>query len=686
MDNAEKDKEQFDAAYSEIESRENAPSSNEYDKWRYPIAQVLQDRFGEAERDRRPLEMRWIRDLRQTRNEYDPEVLARIHPKRSKAFIGITRTKVKTISARMTDLLFPPSSDKNWGIDPTPVPDLDPNLQAQIVEQITQLAGTPPTTDEIKLILYGEARKRSEAMEKEIEDQLAELKYREIIRNVIRSGNIYGTGILKGPLVREQVTKRWATVNGKWQALELRYLLPYCEHVDLWDVYPDMTARTSDDLRYVFQRHVMTKHKLQMLGERRDFNGDAIKAYIRSMPDGNAEQKNHEEDLRNLASKHGEEQINVPKTTEKFEVLEYWGFVSADDLKEVEGVKLTEDLKGMEVAANIWMIDGIVIKAVISRVEGALIPYHWYYFDKDETCIFGEGIPSIMRDTQRLMNATIRAMIDNAAISAGPIIEANRELLAPGEDPTDLYPFRVFQRIGVGMEATVPAIKVNSLPSYTKEFMGLLDLWMTMADETTAIPRYMSGEMGAVQGAGRTASGLSMLMGAANIVLKDQVRNFDDGITKPFIKAMYNWNMKLNGKPEIKGDFSISAKGSTSLIAKEVRAESIIQFLNITNNPTDLAITNRDKVLTEYAKALDLSSLDLIKPPPQVKVEGEQASQVAEADKAFTKELAMLKAQSGGHMGPEMSSGGNPGGLPPIEQLTDKQMQEGQIPEVGYGQ
>jgi len=687
MDPIEKEKQEkkeFDKAY--IESDKTEGKSYSYDKWIYPLSNTLNDLFGEAERDRRPVEMRWIKDLRQTKSEYDPEITGRIHPKRSKAFLGITRTKVKTISARMSDLLFPPNGDKNWGIDPTPVPQLDPELEKNIVMQIMQATGaqSPPTSDEIQMILFGEAKRRAELMEKEIDDQLSELKYREIIRNIIRSGNIYGTGVLKGPMVREQKIKRWVPVQGQWKPIEFSYLLPYCEFVDIWDLYPDMTARKPEDLRYVFQRHVMTKHKLQMLADRQDFNGEAIKAYIQCNRDGNADPKTHEEDLRSLASKSGDETINVTPTDGKYELREFWGYVNSDDLEGIPGVKIPEDLKGFEVAANVWVLGMCIVKAVISKIEGAQIPYHWYYFDKDETSIWGEGIPGMMRDTQKLLNATTRAMIDNAAISAGPIIEANKDLLCQGEDPTDLYPFRVFQRQGIGMEANVQAIRVTSLPSYTREFMSLMELWMTMADETTAVPRYMYGETSNVQGAGRTATGLSMLMGASNIVLKDQIRNFDDGITKPFIRAMYFWNMRLNPKTDIKGDFNIQPKGSTSLIAKEVRAEHLNTFLALTNNPVDLAITNRDVLLREMAKSLDLSDLNLIKPAAQVKVENQQAGAQAEADKQFEKDLAMMKAKSGGHMDPDAASPDNPdGGVPSMQRMSPQQVQEGQIPEVG---
>ena len=490
-------------------------------------------------------------------------------------------------------------------------------------------------------------------------DQLNALKYRWIIRQTIFDGNLYGTGVLKGPLAKTVKSKRWLPnkETGEWVTVELSKLTPYCENVSVWDVYPDMSARHPDEMRGVFQRYVMGRHKVVELAMRDDFNGEAIKAYLRQHPEGDAELKTFENDLRslndtstndNFTGKHESAGPRHISRKGKYELKEYWGFLSADKLRD-SGVDIPEEFE-LEVAANVWILGDIIVKANVSHIEGVRLPYHFYYYDKDDTSIWGEGIPSIMRDAQKLFNASVRAMLDNAAISAGPIIEANTDLLEPNEDPKDLYPFRVFLRDGQGSDAAAQAIRVYSLPSYTNEFMAMINFFMSASDEVTAIPRYMYGDTQNVGGAGKTASGLSMLMGAANVTVKDQIKNFDDGITLPFIKGLYFWNMEFNPKENIKGDFQVMAKGSTSLIAREVKAESLITFMNVTNNPTDLMYTKRDNVLREYTRVLDLDDMDLIKDPNTVKIEEKSRAEAIEANEQFEKEIAMIKAKSGGHM------------------------------------
>ena len=48
-----------------------------------------------------------------------------------------------------------------------------------------------------------------------------------------------------------------------------------------------------------------------------------------------------------------------------------------------------------------------------------------------------------------------------------------------------------------------------------------------MADESTGLPSFSHGQTG-VSGVGRTASGISMLMGAAQLSIKTVIKNIDD--------------------------------------------------------------------------------------------------------------------------------------------------------------
>ena len=619
-----------------------------------PLGTKLDAEWSEAEGEKIYSERRMVRDLRQYRGQYDPEILNKIHPNRSKAYIRLTRTKVKTFDARMMDIQFPANDDKNWVIHPTPVPELDgPLMESIAIQLMEQNGGAIPTPDEIQEIVIKQADKKAKAMEQEIADQLSEFNYRATIRNVVHSAHIYGTGVLKGPLVKEVTSKRWYRNKvGAWKQLVIKRIIPTAQWVPIWDIYPDMSVKDLKDCRYVWQKHLFSKNNLMLLAKRSDFDQDAILAFIDTYSDGNSNYKDYEELLREMSTNTLADGDTAPPKREKYEVHERWGFLSIEDARTLAPDVTEEvwDMMGPEVACNVWLLDNIVIKAVLSPIDGADIPYYFYYFDKDETSIFGDGIPRIMRDPQLLYNASIRAMLDNAAISAGPIIEANIDLLADGEDPLDLFPFRVFQRIGTGIDANTKAITVTKLPSYTNEFRQLVEFFQETADESTTIPRSLHGGQSPTTGANQTATGMSMLIGASNITLKDQVQFFDDGVTKPFIKAMYFWNMEFNGKENIKGDFNIIARGSKSLIAKEVKMEQINQFLMLTNNDIDNQYIKRDVLLRELAEIFDLDRLGFIK--SETEVANTQAQQ-AQAGKEQSDRMILLeamKAESSGHV------------------------------------
>jgi hypothetical protein len=184
--------------------------------------------------------------------------------------------------------------------------------------------------------------------------------------------------------------------------------------------------------------------------------------------------------------------------------------------------------------------------------------------------------------------------------------------------------------------------------------------------------------------AGRTATGLSMLMGSANITLKDQLKNFDDGITKPFIKALYFWNMEFNPKEDIKGDFSVVARGSASLVAKEVRLESLNQFLAIVaNDPEAHIVLDRRTLYDEYLKILDLDDVGLLRSEDEIANIRQQQSIQADKDREFDQQERLLKAQSGGHV--PGAAGGvivDPQGRPAMQNMDQQALREGQAPEI----
>lgn len=616
------------------------------------LAHFVRHSFCKSENARQLIEDRWLNDLRQYKGIHPSDVLANISANRSRAFRRITRNKVKTLDSRLGELLFPANGEKNWGIEPTPIPDIDKEQLRAVQEIIYEQTGEVLSETDMFVIMEDIAREKADNMTKTIEDQLAELQYRQIMRDVIHSGHVYGTGILKGPLVtineNKQYYRKQKQNNGKykWILQEYDAITPFVEQVSVWDMYPDMDSISLSDARYVIQRRKMDKHQVLGLAKRSDFDADVINGYLMKHSSGDYVKKDFESTLASLgdvtfngkewqsySESVSEGGVNRIGSEKKYEVLEYWGYVDAEDLEHM-GVEIPEDKKGVtELVANIWVIGDLVIKASLSPVEGVKFPYFFYYYDKDETSIFGEGVPAVIRDDQAIMNTALRMMLDNAAISMGPQVEINSLYMDVAEEHENMYPFKIWYRTGDGPDATNPAIKFHEIPSYTPQLAQIIEMARESADEDSAIPRYLWGE--ASGGVARTASGLSMLMGSANIAIKDLVRNFDEGITKPFITAMYFWNMEFSEDESIKGDYGIVAQGSTSLIQKEADAERYNQFSQIVSNPMYSNIVHHDKVLRAIARAYDVQDNGFIMTEDEIAQREQQAQAEAQSQREY---------------------------------------------------
>lgn len=593
--------------------------------------------FSQAELARRETEQRWLMDLRQYRGKYEPDVLAKIGERRSKAFVRATRVKVKTVDARVTDLLFQNNSDRNWTAEPTPKPTLDAVNRRDLAEMLAKKLERQPTSAELDAAIMKEAKAAAQAMTATIDDQLAESRYKHTSRKVLHSGHLFGTGILKGPLVERKTRRKFVIEQGRWVMKLETYVTPFVDHVPLWNFYPDMTATEIGDCYYVWQRHFMTRHKFSGLARNRSFNGKIIRDHILAHPKGLRRIPSYENDIRTMADR----EAVIAKEDGLYEVLERWGYIDGDKLSWA-GVEVPEHRMHETFFANVWMLpDGQVLKIVLQPINGMSYPYYLYYCDKDETSIFGDGFPAIMRDDQTMINAATRMVLDHAAITAGPQIEVNMKLLAPGTAADDIYPFKLWPR--TGEDPNAPLLRTVNIDNGLEELLPIVDMFKANSDDVTAIPRYMQGE-NATTGAAGTASGMSMLLANASIVLKDQLTNYDEGITRPFIEGMYCWNMQFNPDNRIKGDFDIKARGTASLMAKEVRAQQLSQFAS-TLAPEDQKYIKREELLRQRAEAHDLTSIIKTEEEVEAEANSEAAKQLAAAEKQV-QDLQLKAAQA----------------------------------------
>ena len=578
--------------------------------------------------ERRAIEDRWIRNTRQLNGQYDPETQARLDAAQgSKVFVNITRKMSNTAESRLLDILFP-TDDRNWSIQPTPIPFLV--KMADDETPVTHENGHNFVTDkgvqvEQRDIAAGqieEAKERASAMQEEIDDQLNEANYNASCRDVAKQAVRLGTGVLKGPVVHNKTRKSWVnqtdesgnSVHVMHTAQELK---PGAEFVDVWDFFPDMSARSIEQSPDTFQRHHMTKKDLVNLA--RDGVG-FIKDQIAQVLLTETEllnTSNHLEQLRNIAGVSG-----IKNST--YEVWEYHGPITKQALRACGvDVEYEEDEVFKELEGVVWLTEKHVIKAVISPSDTEEMPYSVFCWEEDDTSIFGFGIPQMMEDSQKVMNGTWRMVMDNGALSAGPQVVIDDRTIEPADGNYTLTGRKVWKKTDPAASLR-DAFGVFNIDGHTSELLALFEFARGLADEETAIPQIAQGEQG---DASDTYNGMKILMNSANTMMRRVVKNWDDNITRTHIKRMYDWNMQFNAKEEIKGDYAIDARGASSLLVKEEQARNLMSLMNMAASPLLEPLTDVPELYRKVVSSMQLEAKEIVKSNEQIKTAGEQQMQ-----------------------------------------------------------
>ncbi len=583
---------------------------------------------------RSQVEQRWLEDIRQFHGEYTEEEKARMQQSDgSQMLANITRNKTNAAEARLQDMLFP-TDDRNFGIKPTPVPMLSP------------MAGSGDEAQ--KAQIEAEAKAKAEAMQTEIDDQLNESRYPIKALDVIHDAAQIGTGILKGPVIVGRSRKRWTTNPDGMSVLEVvESLDPAVDRVDPWNFYPDMSARTLEEAEFIFERHLWTKKQLREFAKLPGVVRSQLDALVRGDKGGQRIAQDHIDDIRAITG------VNAVQSSGKYEVWEYHGPIDKAELMDaIEGSEeefSEEELEGIddEVDAVVFFSGQHILKVVINPMDTEEYPYSVFNWEKNESSIFGFGIPYLMRNPAKMMNAAIRMLMDNAGASVSDIIVANREIIRPSDGIWTSNPGKKKLYYLTDKTKTVrDAFAAFSIPNHQVELERIFQIGRQLADEETNMPLIAQGEQSS--NITKTSSGMAMLMNSSNIVMRRGVKNWDDDVTRSLIGRYYDWNMQFSDDPAIKGDFSVDARGSGALLVREKQQENLMIYANISASNPELALMRDWKGLDkEISKALEVPHEKLTLSDEEVKKKREaMAQQQPDPTVEIKKAELQIKAQN----------------------------------------
>ncbi len=602
------------------------------------LAGHIRSKFEDAENGRRVHEKRWLQAYKNFRGIYDSTTQYR-DSERSQVFIKITKTKVLAAYGQLSDILF---SNKKFPIvvEPTPVPEgiaefahektpiddivqedpygfegdnrelLAGALQATEKQTNNVLGGLAGEYEGVPLVEgpsnLGEpqitpAKDTALRLEKIIHDQLIDTNAVTVFRNAIFESALLGTGIIKGPLNFYKRVHKWSPDEETGQRTYEPYEknVPRIETVSCWDFHPDPAATSIEDCEYVIQRHRLNKQQLRALIKRPHFDAAAIEEALYNGP--NYSDKYYEDTIRDDETQ--------PNTSEnRYEVLEYWGVLDAKFARDV-GLEIDESMSEFDqVQINAWVTGNCVLRCVLNPFKPARIPYQVFPYEVNPYQLWGIGVAENMEDAQLLMNGHVRMAIDNLALAGNLVFDVDEASLVPGQN-MDIFPGKIFRR-----QSGVTGTAINGLkfPNTAGENLQMYQISRQLADEETGLPSIMHGQTG-VSGTGRTASGLSMLLGGASVSLKTVVKNVDDYLLKPIGEAYFQWNMQFNGEaPDAIGDLEIKPRGTSAVMQKEVRSQRLTALLQTVANPMLAPFIKLPNLMRELAISQDIDPDSLV--------------------------------------------------------------------------
>ena len=644
--------------YEEVEGEAGKKLDLEFDQ-QNKLVGIVKNRFQQAQDSRKTDETRWLKAYENYRGLYSNSIKFRDSEK-SRIFVKITKTKVLAAFGQLVDVIFG-TGKFPIGINETKIPEgefASAHLDAQVgppgiespmgggemPDDAGNLIGNPynvgyegdgkvlqagatigkgifedsledKVSDRLvegfspipQVLEVSPAQKAARRMEKLIHDQIDESKGSSEIRSALLESALLGTGIVKGPFNFNKKLHKWETDElgeRNYNPLEVR--VPRIEFVSCWDFYPDPSATNVEECEFVVHRHKMNKSQVRQLRNMPYFDEDAIRTCIQM--GANYEEKDFESQLKD-DSRSEDYETN-------FEVLEYWGIMDAEHARDV-GIDLPDTVDDLdEVQINAWVCGSQLLRAVVNPFTPYRLPYHAFPYERNPYNFFGIGVAENMDDSQQIMNGHARMAVDNLAMAGSLVFDVDESALVGGQS-MEIYPGKIFRR-----QAGMPGQAIHGLkfPNTAPENMMMFDKFRQLADEQTGIPSYSHGQTG-VQSMTRTASGMSMLLGASSLNVKTVVKNLDDFLLRPLGEAFFQWNMQFfEGGLDVKGDLEVKATGTNSLMQKEVRSQRLTTFLQTAQNPAIAPFVKISKLVSELAYSLDLDPDEILNDPEEAAI------------------------------------------------------------------
>jgi hypothetical protein len=603
--------------------------------------------------------------LRVFNGQYDASKLAEIKQfGGSEVYARLISMKCRGASSLLRDVYL--SNERPWGLEPPADPDVPP----EIIQSITQLvtveaqtqaaAGAPIDALSIRDRTFSlmeaarqaakkRAAKQAQVAEEKMDEILSEGKFYEAMAAFLVDIPMFPFACIKGPIVKIVPVVNWkngAAVIDQKPRLFWERKSPF----DLW-----WTPGCGDiEDAAVIERSRVSRADLNDLLDLPGYDVKAIRAVLDEYGRGGLNEDWDTTDSER-AVQESRENPNMNRSG-LISCLEYHGNVQGRMLREygMSNKQIPDEMRDYFIQA--WVIGRHVIKVQLSPSPRKRHPYFITSFEKVPGTPVGNGLPDILSDIGEVANATLRALVNNLSISSGPQVVVNTDRLSPDEDGEDLYPWKRWRVTSdpMGNNSSQKPIDFFQPNSNAGELLQTYQKFSDLADELSAIPKYLSG--GSSGGAGRTASGLAMLMGNASKILQTVAANIDRDVFQGLLSNLFDMIMLTDQSGMLTGEESIRVKGVAVAIQRETERSRQLEFLQTTANPIDMGIMGpegRAVILRKVSDNLGVDGEKVVPTEDDLKQKQQMAAMQAQAAQA---QGAQPGSPVTGDMGPRTNS------------------------------
>ena len=618
---------------------------------------------------------RLLESLRIFNGQYDPNKLVEIRKfGGSEVYARVIAQKCRAASSLLRDIYL--GQDQAWSIRPPSDPDV-PQDVLQNIDQlmqhetiiIQQQMGQAPNPSDVATRKRMLLESASDAAKKKASQQARDSEQK--IEDILRDGGFYHAlaeflvdlpvfpfAVIKGPVVKIIPTVTWPPGGGQPNIQQKpKMTWNRVSPFDLWftpGVADIENANTIEKLR-------ITRAELNDMLDLPGYNQDEIRAVLDEYGRGGLYDNWDTTDAERAVLESRENP--AWNRSGLLSMMEFNGNVQGRLLQEY-GLAVPDELRDYNV--QVWCIGSHVIKAHLSPSPRQRHPYFITSFEKVPGTPVGNSLSDLLGDIQEVANATLRSLVNNLSISSGPQVVINDSRLAPGETGEDLYPWKRWHTRDDPVSAGQKGDPVGFfMPTSNSEaLMNVYNAFIGIADDVSAIPKYVGGQAGA-GGAGRTASGLAMLMGNASKILQSVSANIDRDVLEPALLQLSDLIMLTDTSGLLTGEEKISVEGVSVAIQRETLRQRQIEFLQATLNPTDqkiIGIKGRAALLRAVGTTIGLPGEEIV--PTEQAIE-----QMADAQK---------KEQQSGPMTEQIQKGVAKGVEMGVQSIT-KELTSGEI-------